>query len=514
MPVLAIGLDAAEWHLIQDWAQAGVLPALQSVMERGRVGELASDATRFAGGVWPSFYTAETVARHGIYHNKIWRHEHMRAEVAHESWLPARPFWEALAAEGRTVCVVDVPMTLGAPRPLDGCQVYGWGTHDLITRGAWPPELWERLVRRFGPPATPVESFGPQSRRALRRLGQTLVRATAQLTDLALHLLGARPWDLFLAVLGAAHRGGHYLWPGPGDQNPEGFQGLQTVYRACDRAVGRLLEAWGDRGPVLIFALHGMGPNPGWADVADGLVGYLQQGLAGARPPRGWLYRLRQGLPWPLIRQVTRRLPQGLRDRLVGLWSAGMYDWSQTPFFPLPMDHAGYLRVNLRGREPQGVVAPGEAYRELCHRLRGALLGLQTPEGAPVVRAVHLQEELGAPGDPFRERLPDLVVEWGDRPAAACPVVQAAGLGELRLPGGPPPSGRTGNHSGRGWFAAAGSGIAAGPPIRGAGIRDLAPTLTAWLGVPMGAGVAGRAIAPLMPGGGGAGPSPGGRSGG
>lgn len=501
MAVMAIGLDAAEWQLIRDWTQDGSLPALAALMRRGRAGELESDACRFAGGVWPSFYTADTVARHGIYHNKLWRHEHMRAEVAHESWLPARPFWESLAAAGRSVCVIDVPMTLGAPRPVDGYQIYGWGTHDLITRGSWPPDLWGRLEGRFGPPLTPVESFGPQSRRALSSLGDILERATVQLTELSLELLGERPWDLFLMVLGAAHRSGHYLWPRPGAALPESLTDLKFIYQACDRAVGRLVERWGDRGPVLVFAVHGMGPNPGWADVGDRLVGFLQQGLSGRQAPKGWLYRVRQRLPWPVIRQVTRRLPAWARDRLVALWSAGMFDWSRTRFFPLPMDHAGYLRVNLQGREPQGVVLPGEAYRRLCADLRAVLLSLRTPDGVPVARAVHLQADLAQPGDPCGERLPDLVVEWGDRPASACPVVLAEGFGRLELPGGPPASGRTGNHSGRGWFIAAGDGIDAGAPVAGAGIRDLAPTLMAWLGVSMDAACAGRPIGDLVPAG-------------
>ena len=33
-------------------------------------------------------------------------------------------------------------------------------------------------------------------------------------------------------------------------------------------------------------------------------------------------------------------------------------DWNATRYFPLAMDHAGYMRINLAGREPNGIVDP------------------------------------------------------------------------------------------------------------------------------------------------------------
>src|SRR5215208_4023863 len=137
-PVVMIGLDAADTDLIERLCEAGELPALSGLRSKGAFGPLEGIAGRFAGGVWPTFYTGRDVAWHGLYHNKIWRQEHMCCEVADESWFPEAPFWELLDRDRFRIAVLDVPMTVSSPKPVNGVHLAGWGTHDVIARGSWP----------------------------------------------------------------------------------------------------------------------------------------------------------------------------------------------------------------------------------------------------------------------------------------------------------------------------------------------------------------------------------------
>ena len=139
-PVLMLGLDAAELSLIERFIAEGRLPALARLRQGGCFGRLHSPALSFAGGVWPSFYTGQDVPWHGIFHNKLWRPSAMRCEVPTDSWITSRPFWEPLGEQGHRVCIIDVPMILGRPRPVNGLYLGGWGTHDLISSGSWPRE--------------------------------------------------------------------------------------------------------------------------------------------------------------------------------------------------------------------------------------------------------------------------------------------------------------------------------------------------------------------------------------
>jgi predicted AlkP superfamily phosphohydrolase/phosphomutase len=502
-PVLLIGLDAADQELIQRLSDAGELPTLARLRDRGLSGSLQGCAGRFAGGVWPTFYTGRDVPWHGLYHNKIWRQERMQVEVADESWFPQPPFWELLDRQRYRIAVLDVPMTVALPKPLNGVHLAGWGTHDVIARGSWPGELWSRLAREFGPPAMPAELFGAQTPRTLKRLTSELIAATEQMGAIGAALLEREPWDLFLLVFGATHRGGHYLWDlsqiersslSEGDrQSLE--RALSDVYRACDQALGRVLSKAPPDARVLVFAVHGMGPNTTWADRVPDMLQLIQSGGSGEKPKRGALYRIKQMLPWPLIRVVTSRLPQNLQSRLVKLWSKRMFDWSTTRAFPVPMDHAGYIRFNLQGREPEGIVRPGAEYDALCAELTEGFMSFRDIEsGRPIVRCVYRQHELASTDAPARDRLPDLVIEWDSVSPIESKGIVSHRFGELRWsPAGKLSSGRAGNHRAQGWFIAAGDGIGRGR-VEGHTILDLVPTACEWLGAGLGAELQGRPI--------------------
>jgi predicted AlkP superfamily phosphohydrolase/phosphomutase len=243
-----------------------------------------------------------------------------------------------------------------------------------------------------------------------------------------------------------------------------------------------------------------MGTNTTWADRCPEILARIMAGPAGAGAPRrGLVYVAKQAIPWRVARAVTTRISPALQARLVPLWSAGMHDWRTTRAFALPMDHAGYVRVNLRGREPQGIVPP-EEYPALCEEIAQGFLGFRDAvSGRPIVRRVHRVDELAPLDAPARRRLPDLVVEWADVPPGAAPVLRSDRLGELRWSSPRLPSGRAGNHQPDGWFVATGPGIEPGPTAAVHPIVDLAPTVYRWLGLEPDPAFAGRAIPELTP---------------
>jgi predicted AlkP superfamily phosphohydrolase/phosphomutase len=181
-----------------------------------------------------------------------------------------------------------------------------------------------------------------------------------------------------------------------------------------------------------------------------------------------------------------------------------MYDWRHTAYFPLPMDQAGYIRINLRDREKDGIVEPGVQYEKLCDELEQHLLSLHDRDsGQFIVRKV-IRAWQEAPADaPARDVLPDLVVIWNNCSTAECRCIVSG-----RLPGFAMPvpdhnsSGRSGNHAGEGWFVVHGPGLVHGthsaPDTTGqtglGTIRDLAPTIFKTLGATPPAHMKGHAL--------------------
>ena len=71
--VVLLGIDAAEHTLVQSMISRGKLPALGELLRQGVYGPLDSPAHLYSGAVWPTFYSGQRPAWHGIYHNKLWQ---------------------------------------------------------------------------------------------------------------------------------------------------------------------------------------------------------------------------------------------------------------------------------------------------------------------------------------------------------------------------------------------------------------------------------------------------------
>ena len=87
-------------------------------------------------------------------------------------------------------------------------------------------------------------------------------------------------------------------------------------------------------------------------------------------------------------------------------------DWKRTRLFSIPSLYTGFFRVNLRGREPHGIVQPGGEYEALIAEFIRDLEALRDPElGTPMIEKIHIPyRHLGRPP----EHLPDVMAEWVD----------------------------------------------------------------------------------------------------
>ena len=118
-------------------------------------------------------------------------------------------------------------------------------------------------------------------------------------------------------------------------------------------------------------------------------------------------------------------------------------DWTETRAFALPTDQHGYVRLNIRGREREGIVEPDDA-DELMDEIAEGLLTFRDPDGGPAVEAVDRVADVLGDG-PGLHQMPDLVVRWANRPATRLAGVGSPKFGDVARRGGG--SGRSGNHT-------------------------------------------------------------------
>ncbi len=452
-----IGLDAFDLVELRLRLRQGDLPNLARLARTGGLTRLAPDVPGLHQSVWRSFVNGRPVGDHGWYFSKVWRPEHGRLECADPSWLRLEPFWQPLADAGLRLALIDVPHVRDPGPTFDGVFLGGWQAHDRHPLEVRPATLLGELTARFGPPVMPPEHYGPQQSGELRRLHRLALAALDQIARVAEWILRRERPDLMLLALGAPHRVGHYLWDlSQIDRSrlaPEEIRtldrALDDVYAAADRAVGRIAAAAPPGARLAAFALHGMGPNPGWND----LLPRLLDGQPEARRRRSLRARAHGLRRSPLVLNASRLMPPAIADVLRDVWSARMHHWSSTRFFALPSETGGLVRINLAGREPLGIVEPGAEYEDLCAELAARLTAVTDLEtGEPIVARVNFVDQLVPPDAPFRPYLPDLAVEWRERRIGDSVGLRLAGGATLRWPRGRrTSSGRSGDHRSHGW---------------------------------------------------------------
>lgn len=494
--IVLIALDAADLGLLDRLEDEGLTPVFGRLKAEGALGRLASWGGWLPGSVWPTFFTSTPPSETGFHHYLQWSPEEMSMRRPDPQQV-GTPFWRQIAAEGGRVIALDMPF---APAPTAGTELTGWATLDsLEPPRAHPAALLAEIEARHGPSPRVAEMHALQTMPALRKLRDEQVAIAGKLADISEQCLAHARVDLFALTFPGLHRGGHWLWDETGlaarpskVERTELEAALPAVYAATDAALGRVLEA-AQPDEVILFSLHGMGPNTGRLEILDEMLHRVLGGAGDAAGPMRGIERLRQAVPAELRHRVKDSLPTALQDRLTGFWRTGGRDWQSTPALTQVADLTGYLRLNIAGRERQGMLTMQEA-RALSDRIaEGMASFVDADTGEPVVRRTARIEEVLPPGDNLW-RLPDLLVDWADSPAARHRAVISPKFGTVDWPTpGRHPSGRAGNHRPGGFYLACGCGL---PPGEGPSgdILDLAPTVFDRLGLTPPASMRGRPL--------------------
>ena len=518
--LLVLAIDAASPALLERWAAAGVLPTLAGLMRGGLVAGTRSVDRLYVGATWPSFYTGLDVGRHGLYWvNRLVPERYDLAPCTAAEFGRRPALWEVLAAAGRRVAVMNVPLSRLSPA-LAGTQVVGWGDHDSVFElSTSPASLRDEILRAIG--RHPAPRNCDAKRRSLadhRRFVDQLVRGAARRARLTNHVLGRAPWEFAIQVFSEAHCAGHQCWhlhdPAHPGYDPAATHALgdpvRAVHVAIDRAIGEVLAATPPDTTVVVTTLHGMGRMSG----GKPLLGAILERLNVFTPEPG---------PSPPARDATaefvtaawRRLPRRWRASLVPL-RRRVHDMLVGPAAPppnrvrlvpgasrcFPLD-TGFsvsgIRLNLAGREPEGTLAPGSEADAFTSDLIAALREIIDPDtGRPLIPDV--RRTTGLFRGEYVDELPDLLVEW-DLDRATGSTAAGTGLG-ARLRATSPRIGtvertngycRSGEHRIEGLVVVRGPGIRPGRLERAVSILDLAPTFARMLGGEM-AGVDGVPI--------------------
>jgi predicted AlkP superfamily phosphohydrolase/phosphomutase len=518
--VVIVGLDGVPLDLLRPWMESGALPTFQRFLRHGVVGHLHSTMPPTSGPSWSSFMTGKNPGKTGIYDFLYRAAGSYRFPPVNASLRDGRELWEILSDVGYRVGVLNVPLTYPV-KPVNGFMISGWMTPYTAKDYVYPAELGPELAQNVGNYRIYPSMTYSRGREA------HFLQASIDLLDMrtrtALHLLRRERWDFFMTVLFDTDRVLHQLWhfldaehpwqagrrsarrgPGRGEgHSTEQHRALvRTYFEHVDRSLAQLFEVAGEDALKIVMSDHGMGSAHNFVVLNNWLL-------------RSGFLKLRSG-PWTALKRGLFRAGITLRNvhkaanwlglakhaEYKGLYSTDWLlklaflsfndvDWSRSVAYSFGR-HYGPVYINVRGREPQGIIEPGVEYERARAQIADAALRFKHPRtGRPMVGRVLKREEIYH--GPHIDQAPDLILIPAD------PRDIFFGLADFGSNQVVDTVYRySGMHRDQGMLLMMGPQVLPGAPVQGAAIQDLAPTVLHAMGVPIPDDVDGKPLLSLL----------------
>ena len=419
--VAAFAFDSPDPDLLGAELEAGRMPNLAAMIERGRLVQLTDGQEILTPASSPTIAHGCSPAVHQlVYPTQLVPGTYTLTPVdGNASAQP--PFWRHLGDAGLR-SVICSPYGAGFQEGLPGAQVIGWGSHDAYARGrplSDPPGLAAELERRFGPRTLRYEEPPPRTPAQQRDYIERMVRGTGQQGDALVWLIENQEWDFLFGFFADCHQAGHYLWhlacPGgddPEEPAPDLRDGLSSIYRAVDDALGAVLAALPGDTTALVVNPSAMGVHHGLGEAVEPVLdraGWLARSTGAPAAPR-------QRALAAARRVVQRLVPRSLRpalarlvprDRLVAELALADIELGAHARLRAPERRQRHDPAQRRGARAGGGGAPGRRLRARLRRAEGAVpLPAHSRRGAGGCRG---ENDRGgarrAPGGPAARRV-------------------------------------------------------------------------------------------------------------
>lgn len=502
--VVIFGIDGASPKLIEQWQDE--LPNLKRIMQGGVYGELESTMPPVTCPAWPCMFTGRNPGQLGMYgFTSIEPGGEYHIKIHSSSDYHRWALWKILNDHGIAAGLLNVAMTF-PPHKIDSFMVCGLGA-PVSTQASYTYPAW--LKRELNKAVPSYQPFPPISTAILGREEEykaILEREVHNRTKAARYLMNAFPWQLLVSVFFAVDTAQHYFWHHMDDTHPrhagERYRDvIKDLYKMVDAGIGELMEELPAGTNILVVSDHGFGPCHGdlrldrWLE-KEGFLTFLPSVEDEAQNSRLWRTRdfLLSHLNPKVVRLITRMIPEGLSMKLSDRaeWGYALtklfhdIDWTRTKAYP--QGSWGMIRVNLKGREPMGIVQPGQDYNKVIADIIARLKKLIDPKtGEPLDATVFKRDDIYH-GD-YANLGPDVVFfidkympvptgeqrsEWGDRAVS-------------------------GQHARHGIFMAFGPDIKnTGGKLKNLKIHDITPTVLHLFGLPVPADIDGRVLTEIF----------------
>jgi len=265
MKALIIGLDGANWNILDDYVLENYMPNLRRIKEGGFSGILNSTEPPVTPAAWTSFITGCNPSTHGITGFQQYDCNEDRLSVTSASMCRVPNMWQVLSRQGYKVASINVPWTYPCSE-VNGIMVAGYGCPGTEYEFTYPMSFKEKLLGHI-PDYKIVADWDckdPRDYKSLEANIKLVERSFEQRTESVELVSQQMEWDVLMVVFQDLDLMQHEIWslldPETRDKDPKARDRLFRALRKLDDEIGKILKLVEDEETfVVIGSDHGFG---------------------------------------------------------------------------------------------------------------------------------------------------------------------------------------------------------------------------------------------------------------
>jgi predicted AlkP superfamily phosphohydrolase/phosphomutase len=456
--VAVIGIDCAPAQLVLV-DMAAEMPTIHKLMTEGMHGPLASITPPITVPAWACAMTGKTPGQLGIYGFRNRKdNTYDGLSIATSESVKEPTVWDRIGERGGKSLLIGVPPGY-PPKSLEGWRISCFLTPPSAKSSTFPAGLQAEVEEELGgdPYIFDIPNF---REKGLDHVLEQVFAMTKRRFQVARRLMQNKPWDYFMMVEMGLDRLQHVFWQCWDPRHPKYEPGnrfesaFQDYFRYLDSEVGSILELIPEDAVTIVMSDHGARRMEGGVCINDWLIqeGYL------------------------VLREELKTVTPIARAPI---------DWSRTTAWG-DGGYYGRLFMNVRGREPEGLIDPSryeETRDELVGRFEAALGPDGTSLGTRVLKPQDVYPEV-------RGVAPDLIVYFGDLDWRSVGTVGNPDVFTHENDTGPDGA----NHDPTGIFVLGGLPGQPTGRVEGMSLVDVGPTILSMYGIEAPEGAVGKAF--------------------
>ncbi|NOZ62142.1 MAG: hypothetical protein GXO74_10710 [Calditrichaeota bacterium] len=387
--LLLIGLEGATFTQLKPLIEQKKLPFFSRLYALGLHGSLKSTYPINRASTWASFFSGKNPGKHNVFDFLDYRADAKLPTLTTRESIKSKVLWNYADQAGLKTILFNVPI-LQAPEPVNGVLVSGFLTPEGESL-AYPDSLNNQLQRQgYVPEVEPKRKKNDKD--YFRTAIDTVKRQFTVFRDLLIN----REWDLALFTSNVLDRIQPLYW--------NDCDKIERVYLELDSLLGSLDKILSDDVSVIIFSNFGYSPINKKLFVNEWLweKGLQQRKISteknfisdideyfsahsngNGRIIPGLLAKsgitknnIRSVLPNNVSEVLNKAVPRSVKK----LFHTEYLNiiWNKSKAFFISNNLQG-IQLNVKGREPFGIVDSGKEYKQLQNQIISELYHMKDP---------------------------------------------------------------------------------------------------------------------------------------